>query len=434
MSLLAPLGYSAESCGYCKDDNGVRTLNSRACYYFSSKSLSPEVYQLLVDRGWRRSGTVFYKPDNVRHCCPHHTIRLPVAEYTPTKDHRKAINKWNRYVLGDDYINEATKLYPKSKEEKARLRNTFDLTTAAHESEYGQIQRPPEPAHRFEVTLEPDTFTMEKYGLFKNYQQHVHHEKASETTPGSFKRFLCSSPLHAKTSSNDGKPQKLGSYHQCYRLDGRLIAMGVLDLLPHCVSGVYFVYHSDFEKWSFGKLSAMREIILASEGAYKYYYMGYYIHSCPKMRYKGEYQPSYILDSESYEWNLINGDLRKLLDSKRYVSMARERRLKETRSTDVLPNTTKDVTDDYSDYPLPTAAEGGEAVKRGMSLFDLKIPGLMTVDEIEEEIDLGQVAIKDLVAWDTGEVRKPQTFKGIIAELVACIGVDAAIDIVVDLT
>ena len=28
----------------------------------------------------------------------------------------------------------------------------------------------------------------------------------------------------------------------CYRLDGRLIAMGVLDLLPHGVSSVYLLY------------------------------------------------------------------------------------------------------------------------------------------------------------------------------------------------
>ena len=77
--------------------------------------------------------------------------------------------------------------------------------------------------------------------------------------------------------------------------------MAILDLLPHCVSGVYFIYHSDFEKWSFGKLSALREAALALEGGYQYYYMGYYIHSCAKMRYKGEYRPQHVLDPESYE-------------------------------------------------------------------------------------------------------------------------------------
>ncbi|KAF2190852.1 hypothetical protein K469DRAFT_393928 [Zopfia rhizophila CBS 207.26] len=89
-SFVMPVGYSAESCGYCKDaSSGRQTPNSRSCYYFSSKSLTVEVYQALVDRGWRRSGTVFYKPDVLRHCCPHYTIRLPVTSFTPLKDQRQ---------------------------------------------------------------------------------------------------------------------------------------------------------------------------------------------------------------------------------------------------------------------------------------------------------------------------------------------------------
>lgn len=75
-------------------------------------------------------------------------------------------------------------------------------------------------------------------------------------------------------------------------------------------------YHQDVEDWSFGKLSALREIQLAIEGGYQYYYMGqqassiiarlfsiivgYYIHSCIKMRYKGKYKPTYVLG----QWNL----------------------------------------------------------------------------------------------------------------------------------
>lgn len=35
------------------------------------------------------------------------------------------------------------------------------------------------------------------------------------------------------------------------------------------------------------------------------YYMGFYIHSCPKMRYKGKLQPSYLLCPEIYTWHLI---------------------------------------------------------------------------------------------------------------------------------
>lgn len=55
-----------------------------------------------------------------------------------------------------------------------------------------------------------------------------------------FKRFLCSG-LTQQTLKIDDKVLKLGSYHQCYRLDGQLVAVGVLDLLPHAVSSVYLL-------------------------------------------------------------------------------------------------------------------------------------------------------------------------------------------------
>lgn len=267
-------------------------------------------------------------------------------------------------------------------------------------SDLENVKRPPEPAHRFEVTLEPAGFTKEKYELFHNYQHNVHKESPSEISQSGFKRFLCDSPLPKTTREVGGKTQLLGSYHQCYRLDGRLIAMGVLDLLPHCVSGVYFLYHSDFEQWHFGKLSAMREAALALEGGYEYYYMGYYIHSCTKMRYKGDYSPQHVLDPETYEWNPLDGELRGLLDKKSYVSMSREQRRKEEavaisndgkKSADT---TTEDDQDDYSDYPHPKASEGGAAVSNGMSLFDLKVPGLMTISEIEDQLDLGTMPIR----------------------------------------
>jgi arginine-tRNA-protein transferase len=284
--------------------------------------------------------------------------------------------------------------------EKARLKNTFDFVQEVHRGDYENLKHPPEPAHKFEVTLEPASFSNEKYKLFHNYQQHVHKEKPGEISEAGFKRFLCMSPLPKSSREVDGKKQLLGSYHQCYRLDGRLIAMGVLDLLPHCVSGVYFLYHSDFEQWHFGKLSALRETALTLEGNYQYYYMGYYIHSCTKMRYKGDYSPQYVLDPESYEWNPLDGELRSLLDKKSYVSLSREHRRKQAslaqsnRSDDDAKNNEEKDEDSLEDYPLPTAAEGGNAVSKGMSLFDLKVPGLMTPEEIEEHLDLGTVPIK----------------------------------------
>ncbi|KAF2639403.1 hypothetical protein P280DRAFT_491229 [Massarina eburnea CBS 473.64] len=194
--------------------------------------------------------------------------------------------------------------------------------------------------------------------------------------------------------------------------------MSVLDLLPHCVSGVYFLYHSDFEEYNFGKMSAVREAVLTTEGGYQYYYMGFYIHSCAKMRYKGEYRPQYVLDPESFEWNPLDGELRTLLDKKRYVSLSREQRRKEAHGSSENADSEED---DYSDFPFPTATEGGEAITKGTSLFDLKIPGVMTAAEIEQDYPLDQQRIaargrlfeaEDLMAWEDGNVKDPKSLKG----------------------
>jgi arginyl-tRNA--protein-N-Asp/Glu arginylyltransferase len=54
-------------------------------------------------------------------------------------------------------------------------------------------------------------------------------------------------------------------------------------------------YGGSVSDWQFGKLSAMYEIALAYECGLPNYYMGYYIHSCIKMRYKREYKPQLVL-------------------------------------------------------------------------------------------------------------------------------------------
>jgi arginyl-tRNA---protein transferase len=76
--------------------------------------------------------------------------------------------------------------------------------------------------------------------VFLKYQLQIHKDPASRWKEASFKRFLCSG-LDRKIVKVKGRTLKFGSYHQCYRFDGRLIAVGVLDLLPHAVSSVYLL-------------------------------------------------------------------------------------------------------------------------------------------------------------------------------------------------
>ncbi|KAF2433247.1 arginine-tRNA-protein transferase 1 [Tothia fuscella] len=421
-----------------------------ASYYLSAKTLTPQHYQILVDRGWRRSGIILYKPDLQHSCCPHYTIRLPVDELKARADQRKCISRWNRHVLGEQYIKDSAKTQSKPKKVKGdQDQAPYDLRHAIHEAEFDLLDRPGESDHKFEVTLEKDIFTLEKYKLYQNYQHNVHHDPMDKITRDGFRRFLCDSPLNrTEPDEVNGVGRKLGSYHQCYRYDGRLIALGVLDLLPHCVSGVYFIYHSDFSKWSFGKLSALREACLALEGGYQFYYMGYYIHSCPKMRYKNDYSPQYILDLENFEWSPLDDEFRRLLDGKKYVSMSLRRQSDEN---DSLVGHTVDKEARQDSLPGPeinprrvvfdSAEEAVDAVRDDLSLFDLNFPGMMTEAELEKTVNLDSIVLalegdqlvmcQMLVSWLKSDIRDG-SLKSIIAQMVACIGTEVSKTMVVD--
>lgn len=364
-----------------------------------------------------------YKPDQLASCCPHYTIRLDSDAFHVSKDQRQALNRFNKYILGDAYTKEAARLYPKSREQAKKRNTEFDLLERVQESETENLKIPPEPAHAFTITLEPDTVTEEKFALFENYQRIVHKEPPSKITRHGFKDFLCSSPLPRRTETFDGQQRRLGSYHQCYRIDGQLVAIGVLDLLPQCVSAVYFMYHESVHQHGFGKLGALREIALAKEAGYKWWYAGFYIHSCVKMRYKGDYSPQYILDPMSYAWDLLDDEVKKKLDTSKYVSLSGDRsepqgidgevRLLESKSTLV-------------DEDVPLFARG--------------MPGILSKEHLLTDIDLDKIKLRirgqdaetgDLVGWEDHDLDNPHSIKGIIADLVAAVGIDLAKEMIV---
>ncbi|ROT40259.1 arginyl-tRNA-protein transferase [Sodiomyces alkalinus F11] len=399
-------------------------------YYASTSSMTPAFYQSLLDRHWRRSGSLLYRPNQRQSCCPHYTIRLDSTLFKPSRDQRQAVNRFNNHVLGAEYTAAAARLYPRSRAESKKRETEFDLVERIRESEREHLKAPPEPAHRFTVTLEEDSFTEEKFQVYENYQRVVHKEGPSEITRVGFRRFLCDSPVRRQVlATPEGEELRLGSYHQCYSLDGKLVAIGVLDLLPHCVSSVYFLYHESIHKFMPGKLGALREIALAKDAGYRYWYPGFYIHSCPKMRYKIDYMPQYILDPETLQWDLLDKHVLKLLDENAYVSLSAERRKKDKGGDDGT-NEDSDGSEDTG-----TAESGSERDGRESKLlFDTDMPGIATLDEIAA-LDLDQMALRvdksgplfvtsDLVVWNTQTVSADGGIKSGIAELIAAIGPD----------
>ncbi|KAL2155284.1 hypothetical protein VTH82DRAFT_25 [Thermothelomyces myriococcoides] len=457
-SFLFPIGYDNSSeCGYCRRSRGGQ-FAKRYSYYAIATSLTPAFYQKLVDRCWRRSGTLLYRPNPRHSCCPHYTLRLDSSQFKATKDQRQAVNRFNRYIIGDSYVREAARLHPRSRAEVRRRHNVFDLVERIHESEAKALKTPPTPDHDFTVTLEPDTFTEEKYEVFENYQRVVHREPPEKISRSGFQRFLCNSPLSRGVMvDSNGKERQLGSFHQCYRIDGKLVAVGVLDLLPDCVSAVYFLYHESIHWLNPGKLGALREIALAREAGYRWWYPGYYVHNCAKMRYKIEYKPQYVLDPEDLRWYPLDQEALARFDKAHYVCFSRDMQEDELGSHD---GSTQGV--GTTEPPPPEAArtgasgagppeepdeddvgqyeeeEGGE----GTFLLSSSMPGIPSLAEMEQVNMDGLVLRSDfsdnlivashLVNWDTEKISDFGTLKSRVAELVAAVGPDLIGEICID--
>ncbi|XP_070338097.1 arginyl-tRNA--protein transferase 1 isoform X6 [Equus asinus] len=184
---------------------------------------------------------------------------------------------------------------------------------ASHKLEVRVVRSSP-PSSQFKATFQ------ESYQVYKRYQMVIHKDPPDKPTVSQFTRFLCNSPLEAENPPN-GPDCGYGSFHQQYWLDGKIIAVGVIDILPYCVSSVYLYYDPDYSFLSLGVYSALREIAFTRQlhektSQLNYYYMGFYIHSCPKMKYKGQYRPSDLLCPETYVWVPIEQCLPSLENSK----------------------------------------------------------------------------------------------------------------------
>lgn len=457
------------SCGYCK---GKKTSFSHGMW---GHVLTPQDYQDLIDRGWRRSGKYVYKPVMHETCCPQYTIRCSAPDFRPTKSHKKTLKKFRNFVLNDagsgrklshkiaqlpphkrdplyssddddttteddsvDDDDAAADDFEAENADQAEKKIKFDTSKAENQpptassvvapipQDHGATSRaassmpPPPPAdqtpprekrppkpglgpdptkpkprkakdirkeralmkaagggadkaekpnrkaaaappleqltefflrgdqgkHKFEVrmvraTQEDPEFRKtvdESFEVYRKYQVMIHKDKPNECSMSQFQRFLCSSPIlegepivaNAAAANFPAGffPTGYGGYHQQYVLDGKIICVGVLDILPRCVSSVYLYYDPDYSFLSLGTVSALMEITyvrsLQSHWSDKLtqYYMGFYIHSCPKMRYKAQYSPSQLLCPQTFAWIDVK-DCISLLDKTKYARLNR---------------------------------------------------------------------------------------------------------------
>lgn len=96
------------------------------------------------------------------------------------------------------------------------------------------------------------------------------------------------------------------SYEMTYRCEGRLIAVGIIDMTPNILSSLYFYFDPDESRRSLGICSMAREIELARERGRRWYHPGYFVAGCSAMEYKARFGPLEMLDDD-LRWQHFEG-------------------------------------------------------------------------------------------------------------------------------
>lgn len=133
--------------------------------------------------------------------------------------------------------------------------------------------------------------TEEHYLLYERYINERHQD--GDMYPASqqqFRNFLCSQWHSA-------------CYFEC-RVDNKLIATSVADVMDNGVSAVYTYFDPDEDKRSLGTYAILMLINKAKQYHLPSVYLGYWIKNSSKMNYKSVYRPLEIQQGD--RWLLVN--------------------------------------------------------------------------------------------------------------------------------
>ena len=205
---------------------------AKSIFLSPDQALDESTYMQLTDMGFRRSGKHIYRPW-CEDCSECKSVRVPVDNFYLSKSQKRVLNR------------------------------NKDL----------------------QVNFELPSCTDEMYKLYEHYINQRHSD--GDMYPPSFDQFesfLCQSPPSSNTR------------FVCFRLDKKLLAVAVVDMLPKGVSAIYTFFDPDYDIRSLGRLAVLWQIRWAQSQAMDFVYLGYWIKECQKMAYKSEYLPLQVFE------------------------------------------------------------------------------------------------------------------------------------------
>ncbi|WP_201545410.1 arginyltransferase [Psychrobacter sp. H7-1] len=199
----------------------------------SGEIIDPERYTKLCQQGFRRSGQAFYRP-NCPHCQQCISSRVVVNEFEPSRRYRKILNR-NAQV-------------------------SLQLRPAA-------------------------SATHEHYALYQKYIS-ARHADGDMYPPSlhTFEQFLVASPADTL-------------FLEFREPNNKLIAVAVTDRLSDGLSAIYTFFDPDpsYNSRSLGAYCILQQIKMTQRLGLAYAYLGFWIPTVQKMRYKTNYAPIELL-------------------------------------------------------------------------------------------------------------------------------------------
>ncbi len=210
-----------------------------ATSYFVAESFDPGAYEAMLERGWRRSGTIIYRNEcpGCAQCIP---IRVDASSFSPSPSQRRC------------------------------ARRNADVS----------------------LEISPLEYREDRYRLYERYirARHSREGEDKEEGRGAYARFLLESPL----------PGAIADYYAGSGAQKILVGTGYLDVLPGGLSSVYFAFEPEWSRRSLGVFSVLREISLCAELGKAWYYLGFWVPGSRKMDYKARYSPHQTAPSGSW--------------------------------------------------------------------------------------------------------------------------------------
>ena len=209
---------------------------AKSIFLSPDQALDEATYMQLTDMGFRRSGEHIYRPW-CEGCGECKSVRVPINNFEVSKSQKRV------------------------------LRRNRDL----------------------EVSFEMPSSSDEIYHLYASYINQRHSD--GDMYPPSleqFESFLCQGPAASNTR------------FICFRLEQKLLAVAVVDILPKGLSAIYTFFDPSYEVRSLGRLAVLWQIRWAQSQTMDFVYLGYWIKECQKMAYKAEYRPLQVF--ESLDW------------------------------------------------------------------------------------------------------------------------------------